>query len=69
MLSHKNLLAFARTAITHSELQLNNSDVYASYLPLPHVMERFVTGALFAFGAHVMYNIVNLDVLVEMLQN
>ena len=38
MLSHKNMLAFARGMLTHPELQITENDVYASYLPLPHVM-------------------------------
>ena len=54
MLSHKNALAFARSAGMHTDLALNSEDVYASYLPLPHVMERFVAVALFTYGAHIM---------------
>ena len=38
MLSHKNLLAFAKTMRTHSDFQVEPTDTYASYLPLPHVM-------------------------------
>jgi long-chain acyl-CoA synthetase len=54
MLSHKNMLAFTVSMHRHPSLEIRPTDVYASYLPLPHVMERGVSVALFAFGAHLM---------------
>lgn len=38
MLSHRNLLAFIRTIAQHPDVSIREDDVYASYLPLPHVM-------------------------------
>ena len=54
MLSHKNVLAFARSLQKHPDLKVLETDVYASYLPLPHSMERCISIGLFAFGAHMM---------------
>jgi len=54
MLSHKNALAFARSASMHTDMKVQAEDVYVSYLPLPHVMERFIAVSLFCYGAHLM---------------
>lgn len=54
MISHKNVLAFIKGIKDHSDLNLDEKDVYASYLPLPHVMERCCVMGIFAFGAHVV---------------
>ena len=54
MLSHKNALAFTRSSGQHSDFHLEPTDVYASYLPLPHVMERFISVAFMAYGGHVV---------------
>ena len=54
MLSHKNMLAFIRSFDQHNELKMNSTDVYPSYLPLPHLMERCVSLTLFYYGAAMM---------------
>lgn len=54
MLSHKNMLAFSRSMQKHPDLTITSSDVYVSYLPLPHSMERCISVSLFAFGAHLV---------------
>jgi len=38
MISHKNILGFTRALVLHPNLGIKEDDVYASYLPLPHVM-------------------------------
>ena len=38
MLSHRNILAFIRGISCHPDIGVREDDVYASYLPLPHVM-------------------------------
>ena len=57
MLSNKNMVAFVRSFDQHNELKMHNQDVYPSYLPLPHLMERGISLCLFYAGAAMMYNI------------
>ena len=54
MLSHKNMLAFIRSVDQHSELKMNSNDIYPSYLPLPHLMERCISLCIFFYGANIM---------------
>lgn len=54
MLSHKNALAFTKSSGKHSDFAVESTDVYVSYLPLPHVMERFISVAFMANGGHVV---------------
>jgi long-subunit acyl-CoA synthetase (AMP-forming) len=54
MISHKNILAFIRGLATHPDLGIRENDVYPSYLPLPHVMERSAVLGMLGFGVHVM---------------
>ena len=66
MISHKNMLAFIRSFDQHSEFHMNETDVYPSYLPLPHLMERCVSLVLFFYGGAMMYDIQYSDVHAEM---
>jgi long-subunit acyl-CoA synthetase (AMP-forming) len=61
MISHKNVLAFIRCFTTHPDFGIHENDVYPSYLPLPHVMERCVVLGMLGFGVHVMYHFINKD--------
>ena len=54
MLSHKNMLSCMAAFNTHQDAQLNASDTYLSYLPLPHVMERTISLYAIYKGANVM---------------
>lgn len=52
MITHANLVADSSAAV-FAELGISQADVYLSYLPLAHVMERLITSALWTFGACV----------------
>ena len=54
MLSHKNMLSCMATFNTHADANLNATDTYMSYLPLPHVMERTISLYAIYKGAHVV---------------
>ena len=45
---------------------MNETDVYPSYLPLPHLMERCVSLVLFFYGGAMMYDIQYSDARAEM---
>jgi len=38
LISHRNILSFIRGLSCHPDIGVREDDVYASYLPLPHVM-------------------------------
>ena len=65
MISHRNILAFTRSLDQHSGIAFKPDDVYPSYLPLPHLMERCIAISLFYFGAAIMYNFIYSDAQVE----
>jgi len=52
MLSHRALIADISGAITHG-INVRNDDVYISYLPLAHMMERIVLNTMLIIGASV----------------
>ena len=55
MLSHGNFMAFLANANTHADIQFEvHNDIYMSYLPLPHVMERAVVYGFFLYGKTVV---------------
>lgn len=54
MISHRNLTACTNTFVSHEDLKLTADDRYLSYLPLPHLMERSVSLAMFYMGAYVV---------------
>lgn len=49
MLSHKNICSIASNV--KYRIELNEHDVYLSYLPMPHVMERAI------FNTMIYYNV------------
>lgn len=49
MLKHKNFVTVAG-GVVYFGISLYSTDVYLSYLPLPHVLERVVVTALIGFG-------------------
>lgn len=51
MISHRNILASIRRSALQPELEIREDDVYPSYLPLPHVMERAAIFCMIALGA------------------
>ena len=69
LVSHKNALSFIRSLKKLDDVGLYAEDVYASYLPLPHVMERCVALGMFNEGAHLVYCFVYVDVHLEIFLN
>lgn len=55
MLSHRNVCSCCTVLLTNEELQLKPSDVYMSYLPLPHIFERMAVYNVLYAGAVVWY--------------
>lgn len=51
MLSHKNVISFVAGLHFQSDLKFTHTDIYISYLPLPHVMERTVSVTMMYEGA------------------
>jgi len=51
MLSHRNAIAFVGGLHFQSDLKFTHTDIYISYLPLPHVMERTVAVTMMYEGA------------------
>lgn len=56
MISHQNLLAALAAFILHKELGFRPEDVYLSYLPLPHLMERTIANCIFYSGGFLVYS-------------
>jgi len=54
MMSHRNLVSAVAACNSNSTLKINEDDVYVSYLPLPHLMERLVSMALYHKGAQLV---------------
>ena len=54
MLSHRNITSFLFGFANH-DMKFDESDVYLSFLPLPHVFERVVVAAHALVGSHVVY--------------
>lgn len=52
MLRHRNFVTVAG-GVVYQGIQLFHTDVYLSYLPLPHVLERVVVTALLGFGCTI----------------
>lgn len=50
LLTHKNMVSVIATGETEG---FNSEDVYISYLPLPHVMERLVVSCIMHFGGMI----------------
>jgi len=54
MLSHLNLVSVG-TGMFHIGFKITEKDVYLSYLPLAHVMERVVSHVMIMHGAQIGY--------------
>lgn len=54
MISHRNLVCIQSGAV-HTSAQIFHDDIYYSYLPLPHIFERFVIYTIISVGASVCF--------------
>lgn len=54
MLTHANFVACLAVPLGNKEFTFHSTDVYLSYLPLPHVMERTAVYGMLEKGAQVM---------------
>lgn len=52
MLTHKNFVSLI-SAIPQTSVKLSETDVYLSYLPLPHVMERLAYLFMLYYGGSI----------------
>jgi len=55
MITHRNMLTAFVPFIFHKDLGFKSEDVYLSYLPLPHLMERAIANVVFLAGAFLVY--------------
>jgi len=55
MISHGNILAFLSCVWNHEIGGFKKDDVYLSFLPLPHLMERCVTTCLLYGGSFCVF--------------
>lgn len=53
MLSHRNITSFL-FAVDNHDIKFNENDVYLSFLPLPHVLERVNIAGLVYVGAYIV---------------
>lgn len=69
ILTHKNFLSvisgFLRCEDITDIIRFGSSDVYISYLPLPHVLERICFSIIFAYGVKVVFYRGNARLLQE----
>ena len=65
MITHLNLVATANSGLSSCFGDLSSSDLYLSFLPLPHIFERIVISALLASGAAIGFSRGNPLLIVE----
>jgi long-chain acyl-CoA synthetase len=53
MISHGNFLGLIATLKNHELKGFSPDDVYVSFLPLPHIMERAIVVAMMYIGAFI----------------
>lgn len=53
MISHLNVTSF-NVSVDNLDIKFLQSDVYLSFLPLPHVFERLAVIKLMEIGAHIV---------------
>lgn len=53
MISHRNLVSICHQSDKALDIEINSSDTYLSYLPLPHIFERFMVYTLLYHGGSV----------------
>lgn len=54
MISHRNFLTSITAYSEHEDFKFNSEDIYLSYLPLPHLMERSLAITMFSEGSYVV---------------
>lgn len=54
MITHKNMTAMAGNVELH-DIRILSSDVYLSFLPLPHILEKLVVIQCIAAGATICF--------------
>ena len=65
IITHRNLVAVANAGLSSCFPDMNSSDLYLSFLPLPHIFERIVISSLLACGAAVGYSRGNPLLIIE----
>jgi long-chain acyl-CoA synthetase len=55
MLSHMNFASFCSIISLNKDFNLDHTEVYLSYLPLPHVLERMCVFAMIYLGARIVF--------------
>eukprot|EP00752_Nemacystus_decipiens_P010605 g9443.t1 len=68
LLTHRNFMADAAASEVMQAFDADTTDVYLSYLPLPHIFERMVQIAVFNVGASVGFFRGDPTLLVEDMQ-
>ena len=53
LITHQNIIAVANAAMSSVFADLSSTDVYLSFLPLPHIFERMVLTAMLSSGGAV----------------
>jgi long-chain acyl-CoA synthetase len=53
MLSHKNFCSCCSVLSTHPDAKFYSTDIYLSYLPLPHLLERIFVYGMLSAGAEI----------------
>lgn len=54
MISHLNVTSFI-VSVDNLDMKFFQTDVYLSFLPLPHVFERLAVIKLMQLGAHLVF--------------
>lgn len=57
MLSHMNFASFCSIIQLNKDFNFDDTEVYLSYLPLPHILERMCVFAMIFLGAQVWYDL------------
>lgn len=55
MLSQGNIASFCSIMVSNPDFKLTDSEVYLSYLPLPHVLERICVHAFLYLGSLIVF--------------
>lgn len=55
MLCHRNFASFCSILVINPDFNLSETEVYLSYLPLPHVLERMGVLAMLYLGASICF--------------
>lgn len=55
MVTHRNILSLLAGVESHPDYQMKSTDIYFSFLPLAHTMERSVSAVMLSRGASIGY--------------